>query len=88
METKYNVGDVVYISDIDKLEIYTKKIHEITVDDEEILYKVPYRQYPERRCHLTFEEARTYLIRSINAQHQEKMDKVLALKDKDADVAN
>jgi len=86
METKYNVGDVVYISDIDKLEIYTKKIHEITVDDEEILYKVPYRQYPERRCHLTFEEARAYLIKYIYALCQEKLDEVLALKD--AEKAN
>lgn len=40
METKYNVGDVVYVSDIDKLEIYTKKIHEITIDYDRTTYKV------------------------------------------------
>ena len=85
MQTKYNIGDVVYVSDIDNLEIYTKKIHERTVN-EEILYKAPYGCYKERRCHSTFEEARTYLLKYISAQYQEKLNLVLTLKD--AEKAN
>lgn len=88
METKYNVGDVVYVANVDELKIYVRTIHEITINYDRTTYKVAYMYCKEKECYSTFEEARTYLIRSINAQHQEKLDKVLALKDKDADVAN
>jgi hypothetical protein len=88
MQTKYNIGDMVYVADVDELKIYVGTIYEITIDDNRITYKVSYMYCEEKECYSTFEEARTYLIRSINAQHQEKLDKVLALKDKDADVAS
>ena len=80
MQTKYNIGDMVYIADVDDLKIYAGTIHEISINDR-ITYKVSYACYEEKQCYSTFEEARTHLIKSINAQHQEKLDKVLALKD-------
>lgn len=81
MQTKYNIGDMVYISDVDNLNIYIGTIREITVDDDGTTYKVSYMYCKEKQCYSTFEEARTHLIKSINAQHQEKLDEVLALKD-------
>lgn len=81
MQTKYNVGNRVYIADVDNLNICIGTIHEITIDDDGITYKVSYMYCEEKQCYLTFEEARTHLITAINAQHQEKLGKVLALKD-------
>lgn len=81
MQTKYNIGDMVYVSDVEELKIYIGTIHEISIDDDGITYKVSYVHCKEKYCHPTFEEARAYLIKYIYAQFQGKLDKVLALKD-------
>ena len=86
MQTKYNIGDMVYVSDVKESKIYMGTIHEIFIGDDVITYKVSYACYKEKYCHPTFEEARAYLIKYIYAQFQGKLDKVLALKD--AEKAN
>ena len=36
MQTKYNIGDMVYIADVDDLKIYMGTIHEIFIGDDVI----------------------------------------------------
>ena len=60
MQTKYNIGDMVYVSDVKESKIYMGTIHEIFIGDDVITYKVSYACYKEKYCHPTFEEARAY----------------------------
>lgn len=86
MQTKYNIGDAVYVADVNSLRIYIGTICKITVNEEEILYQIEYTNCQEKRCHSTFEEARTYLVKCITGQYQKGLNTVLALKD--AEKAN
>ena len=87
MQTKFNVGDIVYLG-YKSFEIIRVRIKEIKINHNEESYKLEricdhynYGYYNDHSLFATFEEAKQYLIKSKTNKYQQDMEIILALKE-------
>lgn len=89
METKFNIGEMVYC--IDNKTIKNGFVENIGIDSKKnISYKIEilwnsgrntWETFHENQCFDSYEEAKTHVINILTSEFQEDMKKILAMKE-------